>query len=204
MAGENGSQENQDQLTPEQKAAAEAAANAGDQSGKGEKQDMIPHAKFHEERKKRQELQAKLDAMEAAKVEAERKAAEEAGEFKKLYETESAKVKTLEQELLGQKTKLSEYETKAQARIDKQIESVKIEADRDVIKNILKGKDFADQEALLLTLLEKFGVAKEINVGPAGAGGKGADDRASKEEEAKKSGNVMGLIKNAPVVGKKG
>lgn len=180
--------------------AAEAtnAATEAEKAKEAEKNKLIPHEKFHEERVKRQKAEERLAALEAEKVAAEKKAEEDKGNFKTLYEKEQARSKQLEEELTGHKTKVTEFETKATQRIETQLQTVPVEADRNMIKNILEGKTLAVQEDLLPTLLKKFGVPENVNAGAEGSGGKGANDRQSKEAEAKKEGNVMGMLKNAP------
>jgi hypothetical protein len=200
MAGET------DQKTDDQKAAeaAEKAKKEADAKaaadGDNKQQKTVPHEALHAEREEHKKTKERLAALEAEKAETARKAEEEKGNFKKLYEDSEAAKKALEAEIATHKTKVGEFEEKAQKRIDKALESVKAEADKATIKNILEGKSLAAQEDLLPTLLEKFGVPANVNAGPKGSGGgKGsATDRETKEAEAKKSGDVRSMIANAP------
>ncbi|MES2395042.1 MAG: hypothetical protein V4549_03525 [Bacteroidota bacterium] len=193
-----------DEKTPEEKkaeedkAAAEALKKAED-----EKQKVVPHQAFHEEREKRKEAEAKLKKMEDDRVAAEKKAEEEKGNFKKLYEDEQVKNKTLMEQLTGATTKLTSFEEISKTRINNTIESIKVPEDKEMVLKILEGKTPEQQEALLPGLIKKFEIPANINAGPKDAGGKKENitDKETLRQEAEKKGDVMGLIANAPTVG---
>lgn len=177
------------------KAAAEAA----------EKNRTVPHQAFHEERELRKEAEKKLKEYQDAEAERKRKADEEQGNFKGLYEGTQAQIKTLSEENAAYKTRIEAYEKGVQERIDKSLESVKSDEDKEMVKSLLAGKSAEEKDKLLPKLIEKFGIPSNINAGARGAGSGGQGSSGNKEterEEAKKNGNVRSLIKNAPQLAK--
>ena len=207
MADENnqnnqGQQENNNDQDKNKEGTEGNNGGAGNGDDDGSKQKMIPHQKFHEERMKRQEAEKKLKAFEDAQAEANRKAEEEKGNFRKLYEETKTAHESLVKEHEETKNRLTAYETAATERINNQIQTIKSEEDRNTLSDLLKCKTLAEQETLLPKLLKKFGTSENINQSPQGSGGKSGADQETKLAEAKKSGNVLQMLENAPRINK--
>lgn len=141
----------------------------------------VSYQALKEEREKRQALQEKLDAMEAEKKSAAQKQAEEEGKFKELYESTKTELEAKDGEIKSLTEKMASYEESIQEGIKTAASQIKSEEDRELFMDSLKGKNPAEQQALVPRLLQKFGTKANIN---PSASGSSPSKTATDEEKA--------------------
>lgn len=128
----------------------------------------VPLAALHEAREENRALKAKLDAIEAdtkAKAEA---AAVEQGEFEKLYNGSKAELEASKATIETLTAKVDEFNEATEATIKKSLEGIPNEADRTLVSTLIEGKSATEKQALLPSLIEKFGQSKTINASVTG------------------------------------
>jgi hypothetical protein len=168
------------------------------------KQDLVPHQKFHEERERRKAAEERLKQFETERAEQERQAKEKQGEFETLYKEEKTQREILAKEREDLLAKVTGFESATQNRINSQIDSLKTEEDKEMVKKLLNGKSLSEQEELLPSLLQKLVTPVNINSQPSNSNKEEVPkDRQTKMEEAKKSNNIAGMLSNAPILNQK-
>lgn len=182
----------------------EATENQTQNTEEGKKQDLVPHQKFHEERERRKSAEERLRQLEAEKLENERLAKEKQGEFETLYKEQRVLNETLSKQNQEYSEKLTGFETATKLRIETQINSLKSEEDKEIVRKLLDGKSLSDQETLLPSLIQKFVAPTNINQGAQNPNKEEVKkDQATKFDEAKKTGNISGMLANSPILNKK-
>ena len=196
-AGNNGGQQ-----PPTPPATPPSGDGSGGKPGEGDGDKTAPLAALHEARNENKELKKRIADIEAKEKQREEEEAKKKGEYQTLFESTKTENEALKKTNEGLVAQVGEFEKSIQTQIDEALSKVKKPEDQEVIKLALDGKSVAQKQALLPKLLEKFLSPSNINPTIPG-GGKGNDDPEAKRKEAKEKKDVMGLIANAPVLGKK-
>lgn len=172
-----------------------------------EKVDSVPHQAFHAEREKRKSLEAELAEIKKLQAEAEEEKKRKQGEFEELANQKTAEVEKLTAELEELRGKVSSFEEVVESRVEEALNAIKSEDDRALMKEALDGKSAAQKDALLPKLIQKFGTPANIN--HTIKGGETDENKEPKTveakrqqqlEEAKKKGDAVGMITNAPTI----
>ena len=170
----------------EAKAAEEAAAAEAAKKAEADKNRTVPHEAMHAEREKRKAAEAEIERLKKEQADKEAAEAAKRGEFENLYNEEKTKREGLETTLKEKDEKLGAFEAKAQANIEKMLGQVTKDEDRKTVETLLDGKSLEQKETLLPTLLEKFGVANNVNATPSGAGNEKTQSDAATDKEIEK------------------
>jgi len=187
--------------------AGAGAGNGGDEGEGGGDKRVVPYEALSEERAKRKAAQAeadeakqKLSKIEADAQEAERKKLEEQGEHLKLYEEERKKNEGLELAKKSLEEELTLIKNSSEARIKTQIEAIESPEDKELVTQMLEGKNLSEKEDLLPKIIAKF-TGRSTNANPpVGSGGGRAEDDEVERKKAAEQNNPMNAIKYAPVI----
>lgn len=169
------------------------------------KKETVPLATLLEERKQKKLLEEKLASIEGdAKTKAE-KELQEKGEFKTLAEKKTAELEEATKKLATAEGLLKVFTDATEKKVTDFISKVK-EEDKQIVEAVLNGKTIAEKEALLPSLIKKFGSPEDINASAGGSGDKKKQnalelEEAKKElEKAKKAGKPMDVLKFQKVI----